>query len=281
MAASAIDILYTNYSTKAEITTNDFEFIANVFRGFLKDPDVVPSTSLAKMVTLMKKCADAPITTYWPFTRDVRRGLLETMNRILGRLHLERKLMLVSTPHEHGSGLYGYARELAMNTSYDSLKALMKDTDYMINKYVDTITLKLNPTESEFVYKTTNIEVKLKADQPYNLRNNEFFIKSNDVFFTIPNDIYATAQSQASDHQEIKLKMMKWMANPFIYEPEEKAHVENNVTTLTILNTAGREIRIQNISTPINIMMPYSKSKNLHDSSLRCKFWDETNQEFS
>ena len=281
MATETIDILYTNYSTKAEITTNDFEFIANVLRGFLKDPDVVPSSSLSKMVTLMKKCVDSPVTTYWPFTRDVRRGLLETLNRILGRLHLERKLMMIATPHEHGAGLYGYERELAMNVSHDAVKLLMKDTDYMINKYVDTIALKLNPTESEFVYKTTNLEVKLKADQPYNLRNNEFFIKSNDVFFTIPNDIYATAQSQASDHQEIKLKMMKWMADPFNFAPEEKARVDNNVTTLTILNTAGNEISIQNLSTPINIMMPYQKGKSIHDSALRCKYWNDAAQEFS
>lgn len=84
--------------------------------------------------------------------------------------------------------------------------------------------MKLNPSEPDFLYKTDNLEVKLKtcASAPFNscFKGSDEYIKNNDVFWKYPNTIFDTAGDYASDMHEIKQKAVKWIANPFLYSPE-------------------------------------------------------------
>lgn len=83
----------------------------------------------------------------------------------------------------------------------------------------------------------------------------------------VPANIFDNYQNVASTFQEIKLKLAKWVASPLLFNTTLSSYLETNVTEIGILNTAGDEIVMNNLTTSIESKEPYSK-KYSYDSSL-------------
>ena len=102
----------------------------------------------------------------------------------------------------------------------------------------------LNPAigNNQYVFRSDNFELKLSADYPQEFVDETLFITNNDMFVTTPDDLTDTAQNFASDAQEVKLRLIKWIANPFMFNDEETNFLESNITDFSILNTEWPEV---------------------------------------
>lgn len=87
---------------------------------------------------------------------------------------------------------------------------------------------KLNKENQKYTYKTASYELLIQAmfgseigtetieATTYSTRT--YYVKTKDLFWKADNKIFEYNQDQASDKHEIKLKAVKWLANPFDFE---------------------------------------------------------------
>lgn len=94
--------------------------------------------------------------------------------------------------------------------------------------------------------------------------------------YRIPANLFDNYQGIASVQQEIKFKLAKWIASPLLFNTTLSNYLETNVTEVGILNTAGDEIVMKNLATPIEAKEPYSKKYSYNSDLLTCKAWDTT-----
>jgi hypothetical protein len=93
--------------------------------------------------------------------------------------------------------------------------------------------------------------------------------------------LFANHQDYASDFQEIKLKLIKWIASPILFDTYQSNYLETNVTEVGILNTAGVEIQISNLADDVEYKEPFTKFGPYNSSLLNCKSWDKVLNKFT
>lgn len=122
----------------------------------------------------------------------------------------------------------------------------------------------------------------LEADYAVNFKNQYYKIKNNDIYWHTPASLFAENQGMASDSQEVKLRIVKWLSNPYLFELEPHGHAENNVTTFGFYNTAGDHIDvILEESDPISIVEPYLKSEGYEAEFIGCMAWNDVDHKYN
>ena len=57
----------------------------------------------------------------------------------------------------------------------------------------------------------------------------------NDAFWMFPNNVFVNQPGLASSFQEVKVKIIKYINNPFKFEINPGAHLEQNITSVEFL----------------------------------------------
>jgi hypothetical protein len=84
------------------------------------------------------------------------------------------------------------------------------------------------------------------------------FIREYDASWTFPADIWANQKGLASNIQNVNMKLMKYIINPFDYEVESGAFTEANMTKIEFLTLGVSEIPvILTSSTYVEFRDPY------------------------
>jgi hypothetical protein len=61
--------------------------------------------------------------------------------------------------------------------------------------------------------------------------------------------------------QEVRIKLVKWYINPFLYEKQPQGFVESNATTVTFYTSDNEEIPIiMSLNSYVEVREPWSKS---------------------
>ena len=106
-------------------------------------------------------------------------------------------------------------------------------------------------------------------------------IRSNDVYWTIPSTLFDNYQAQASDLHEIKFKLAKWIGSPVMYDTYDSNYLEANMTEVSVLNTAGVKIVMNNLTDSVRSRAPWVKSNAYNQDNLKCKLWNSSSSSFS
>jgi hypothetical protein len=60
----------------------------------------------------------------------------------------------------------------------------------LFDAFIDVMVLKQNPSESKFVFRTTNFEVRLEQGYALAFKGVDFFIRSNDISWYLPTSVF-------------------------------------------------------------------------------------------
>ena len=101
-------------------------------------------------------------------------------------------------------------------------------------------------------------------------------IQENDIYWEIPNGLFANHQNVASHVQQIYILGIKWLANPFVLNSDEFSQIGTNATSLSVYDNIGNELNIENLTIPISIVIPYKKNTRYSTEFLKCQFYNDT-----
>jgi hypothetical protein len=81
-----INALYKKMSTVYQITVNEIELVAVIFRGILKDPDVVDDSLLESIILMLEMVGDAPNYAHYPITIDIRDMYMDSLSAVMNKV---------------------------------------------------------------------------------------------------------------------------------------------------------------------------------------------------
>lgn len=279
-ASTVLTNLHTTYFGKTTLSPFEIEYITNVLGGLLVQFDYLTSDKTATVIDLMEKIANQEFTQFYPFARETRKQVLETYSRLMSKIQTEWKVILAKTSHQLTPGLGGEVKEAAEQAIRDSEASKHTRFEAMLSTVTNKISLALNPGETEYIFRSANFEVKLMSGYPPSFYGQQLYISNNDMFIETPADLTSLAQDFASDVQEVKLRMIKWIASPILSNPSESNLLETNITDITFLNTKGEEITLANLVTPLVVAAPFKKSTSHPVEFLKCKIWNPATSMF-
>ena len=103
---------------------------------------------------------------------------------------------------------------------------------------------KLNPAKNTMVFRSKSFELYAQSDYASEFKDKQFKVRSNDMYWETPSTLFALNQGQASDKHEVKLILVKWLANPYLFEQNANGHAETNVTTFSFFDLMGKHIDV-------------------------------------
>lgn len=80
------------------------------------------------------------------------------------------------------------------------------------------LTAKLNPSANSKYFKGQAFELYAQSDFSTEFKDKTFKIRYNDMYWKTPSNLFENNQGQASDLHEVKLVLVKWLANPYLFE---------------------------------------------------------------
>jgi hypothetical protein len=81
-----INALYKKMTTIPSITPNEIELVAAIFRGILKDPDVVDDSMLETMIQMIEMVGDASNYAHYPITIDIRDAYMDSLSAMMNKI---------------------------------------------------------------------------------------------------------------------------------------------------------------------------------------------------
>lgn len=280
-ASLAIDHLTSKYVANTNMSPFEIEYICNVLLGLLQEYDVVPESKSQAVIDLLKVMSEHSFTSFFPLEREQRKIVLEAYGRGLSRLLTQQKIEQAKTRHLHSSEKFGQEREdliVAQKVAVGSSQNLF---DTMINSVINKISMSLNPGLADFIYRNDDIfEIKLSAGYPTAFYGKTLTIKNNDMNIVTPADLTSNQKEWASDQQEVKMKLIKWISNPVNFKFDQSYLMEMNITEFTLLNTAGDPIVMDNLTTPITVKDVYHQTTTYPEELIMCKIWNDATQSF-
>lgn len=86
VTTNIINALYKKLSSVPEITCNEIELVASIFRGILKDPDVVDDSMLEYMIQMIEMVGDASIYAHYPIRIDIRDAYMDSLSAMMNKI---------------------------------------------------------------------------------------------------------------------------------------------------------------------------------------------------
>lgn len=84
----------------------------------------------------------------------------------------------------------------------------------------------------------------LKASLAIDFKSKTFLIRNNDAYWITPSDLFENNQGQASDKHFVKMRIVKWLANPFLFEQKPNGFAGQNFTEFSFYDASGAQIEI-------------------------------------
>lgn len=255
-------------------------FLANVFNGLLVDFDAVPIVHTEKILELFEGIGDIEMYFVPKRTAD-RKMVYSSMARFGAYILMQFKKLYTNTLFQHSEHLYGVERDEKISADFERLQGYYARYRVLTNKFIDVSSLRLSPYEKKILFTSLMFDFSLEQGYPSEFVGKNLEIKTNDVYWISPSTLFDNYQGQASDNQEIKLKLAKWIGSPIMYDPYDSSYLETNITEVAVLNTAGIKINITNLSDPIVTRAPWTQKGPYDVSLIKCKQWDLLTSNFT
>lgn len=281
MTSLILDSLISDYGSLTSIQTFDFYIIISTLRALLKDPEMLELDRLDDIMNLFSKCSnieDYKAISLTAFALDL---YFETAERILGKIYFERKLLKVENSKMRFPGMNIQEIMAAEKLVVLQLGEYGEQAHDNILQFSQQIFSRLDITTNSFTYiGDLAIEIKIQTGYPPDFEGNDFYIKESDIYWEIPYGLFDAHQNVASRVQQIYLIGIKWLANPFVANDDQFAQLGTNATAFSVYDNSGRELSIQNLTTPISIYMPYTKNTGYSKEFLQCQYYDRSVNKF-
>ena len=280
-STTIVNHLYDLYKPQIDnITEFDVVFIANVFNGLLVDYDAITNDLTLKVLELFEGIGEVEMYFIPKQTAD-RKMVYSSLARFGSYLLMQFKHLYGKTDFQHSQVLHGVERDNKVAQDLQTLQSYYKRYRTLLVKFIDKSSLRLNPTEKKIIFTSLMFEFSLESGYPAEFINKDVDIRSNDVYWTIPSTLFNNYQAQASNVQEIKFKLAKWIGSPVMYDTYDSNYLETNMTEVAVLNTAGTKIVMNNLTDSVRTRAPWSKVNVYDQDILKCKLWDSSISNFS
>jgi hypothetical protein len=85
---------------------------------------------------------------------------------------------------------------------------------------------KLDPIVYSITYSTNAFDLYLKNIKSYIVGGQKIYISQNNAYWTLPSNIFDNQLGLASPFVEVKIKLVKYINNPFEHEINAGAYLE-------------------------------------------------------
>lgn len=191
VSTNIVNALLAKLTSVPEITPNEIELVAAIFRGILKDPDVVDDSMLESMISMLEMIGSASIYAHYPITINTRDAYMDSlsgmMNKIFHSYKVKRAVANVVKLASQQSITSQYAfisgqsrRRMLSSADYlitgvgERLASLLSSSsdgggslyqrygrrfDEQLNLFIEKFLPKLNPIYPTYSYSSTVIQL--------------------------------------------------------------------------------------------------------------------------